>query len=486
MSSKKNEIPALLVALVCTAALTWGCFLLLRISLRVGDGILTRDRSTDTLAEVSEESPRSALVERQSPGGQVFFTQNLTPEKQAATEALRAGNDGEAVRLLEASLQQNPNDPEARIYLNNARVLQETGYSSELNSLIDAILVSVPITSDPNGSLEILRGVAQAQEEANAAGGRLLFIWIADDENDPAIAEEIANFAVEADFIKGVVGHYASDVTLTAAPIYEEGRVVAISPVSTSVRLSNYGDYIFRTVPSDFVAARALANYLLETVQQRRAAVFFNSESAYSQSLMSEFSSALSLGGGQVVSLVDLSDSGFSAAASLEEATQKGAEALVLLPNTGRLDESLQLVQLAQGRFTLLAGDDVYTSKTLEVGGQAADGMVVAVPWHILAHEGSGFVSASRQLWRGDVNWRTVTAYDATRALVQAFSREGTSPSREQVQQALRSPTFQADGATEAVQFLPSGDRNMGIQLVRVQPGFRSGLAFEFVPINAR
>lgn len=481
MSSQKNEIPALLVALVCTAALTWGGFLLIRSSLRVGDGILTGDRSTDTL---SAESPRTAVAERLSAGDQAFFTQNLTPEKQAATEAIRAENYGEAVRLLETSLQQNPNDPEARIYLNNARVLQELGQSPERRSLADAILVSVPIASDPNGSLEILRGAAQAQAEANTAGGRSLFIWIADDENDPAIAQEIANFAVEADFIQGVVGHYASDVTLTAAPIYQEGGVVAISPVSTSVRLSNYGDYIFRTVPSDFVAARALANYMLETSQQRRAAVFFNSESAYSQSLMSEFSSALSLGGGQVVSLVDLSDSSFSAAASLEEATQKGAEALVLLPNTGRLDESLQLVQLAQGRFTLLAGDDVYTSKTLEVGGQAANGMVVAVPWHILAHEGSGFVSASRQLWRGDVNWRTVTAYDATRALVQALSGEGTPSSREQVQQTLRSPIFQAEGATEAVQFLPSGDRNMGIQLVRVQPGSRSGLAFEFVPIS--
>ena len=85
---------------------------------------------------------------------------------------------------------------------------------------------------------------------------------------------------------------------------------------------------------------------------------------------MSEFSSALSLGGGQVVNLVDVADSSFSAQASLEAATQNGTETLVLLPNAGRLDETLQVVQLAQGRFTLLAGDDVYTPKTLEMGGR--------------------------------------------------------------------------------------------------------------------
>lgn len=118
--------------------------------------------------------------------------------------------------------------------------------------------------------------------------------------------------------------------------------------------------------------------------------------------------------------------------------------------------------------------------------------MVVAVPWHILAHEGSEFVLASRQLWQGDVNWRTVTAYDATHALIQAFREYPTElvfdrlHRREQVQQALYSTSFQAMGATETVQFLPSGDRDMGVQLVQIQPGTRSGLAFEFVPINAQ
>jgi len=485
--SSKNETPALLISLALTLALIGGGgWWLLRTSNL--DGLLNGgDRPSGGQSANLGGAANSDLTQRLSAGDRLLFPQGASPAKQAAVEAIAANEPVEAVSLLEDAVQQNRNDPEARIYLNNAQILRDARDAY-------AILVTVPIASDRNGSLEILRGVAQAQDEINAAGGingNALFVWIADDANDPAIAQQIATFVTTSPSILGVVGHYASDVTLAAAPIYQSGGVVAISPVSTSVRLSNFGDHIFRTVPSDFIAARALSDYLLETLQQQRAAVFFNSESGYSQSLMSEFSSAISLGGGQVVSLVDLADGGFSAQASVNDAAQKGATALVLLPNTGRLDEALQVVQLGQGRFSLLAGDDVYTSKTLEVGGSAATDMVVAVPWHILAHEGSPFVAASRQFWGGDVSWRTVTAYDATRALIHSLESAPEKPSdetyeasRRAVQQSLRSSTFEVMGATEPVQFLPSGDRNQRVQLVRVQPGSRAGFAYEFVPIR--
>ena len=81
-----------------------------------------------------------------------------------------------------------------------------------------------------------------------------------------------------------------------------------------------------------------------------------------------------------------------------------------------QLDKVLQVVQLNGKRLKLLGGDDIYTSKTLEVGQDAAAGMVVAVPWDIQGNPTSAFPRQSRQLWGADVNWRTALAYDATRA----------------------------------------------------------------------
>ena len=466
MSQKNNETLPLILSLLITLGLLLGG--LWWFAGRFAG--LTGALSPDSGETVPSGDPKNRL----SMGERLIFPEGASAEKQAAVQAIASRNDSQAIAALEASLKARRNDPEALIYLNNARIGEQTSYT---------IAVPVPVTTDVNGSLEILRGVAQAQSEVNQAGGINgvpLKVVIANDDNNPAVAQQVARSLVENSAVLGVVGHYSSDVTLAAAQVYQASGLVAISPVSTSVKLSNYGDFIFRSVPSDFVAARSLSDYALTRLKRQQAAVFFNSQSGYSQSIKSEFGTALALGGGQVVSEFDLSDPAFSPSRSLEQAVQQGATVLALLPNTGQLDRALQVVQLNQGRLPLLGGDDVYTPRTLEVGQATARGMIVAVPWHILANPQAPFVQSSRQLWGGDVNWRTVTAYDATQALIGGLRR---APSRKGVQQVLRDAAFSTEGATEGVRFLPSGDRNQPVQLVEIQPGRRSGYGYDFVPI---
>lgn len=469
--SQKNDTPALLLSLLITTLL-------------LGAGIWwfnTRFNSPQNSSSNSPITPsgntggsQASPQERMSTGDRLLFVDGASSEKQAGVNAFASGQFPEAVTQLTAALQSDRNDPEALIYLNNARIGSQNAYS---------IAVSVPIGSDANGALEILRGVAQAQQEVNQAGGINgvpLQVVIANDENDPTTAQQVAQALVDNPKILGSVGHYASDVTLVAAEVYERGQLVTISPVSTSVKLSGFGQHTFRTVPSDYIAARALANHMLTVLNQQNAAVFYNSQSGYSQSIKSEFTTALSLGGGQVTSEFDLSNASFSANRSVEQAIAQGATVLVLLANTGELDRALQVVQVNQAKLPLLAGDDVYAPTTLEVGGAQAEGMVVAVPWHILSNPQSTFVQKSRQLWGGDVNWRSAMAYDAAQALIMALK---TQPSRQGVQEALSNTSFSAEGATGTVRFLPSGDRNQAVQLVRVEAGSRSGYGYDFVPI---
>jgi branched-chain amino acid transport system substrate-binding protein len=107
--------------------------------------------------------------------------------------------------------------------------------------------------------------------------------------------------------------------------------------------------------------------------------------------------------------------------------------------------------------------------------------MVLAVPWHINGDPTSNFPRQSRQLWGGDVNWRTALSYDATQALIAALQR---NPTRNGVQKALISSDFSPTGASGIIRFLPSGDRNAAVILVRIQPGTTSGTGYDFVPLR--
>ncbi|MBD2603341.1 ABC transporter substrate-binding protein [Scytonema hofmannii FACHB-248] len=463
--SQKNETTVLVLAALITLGVIGGVLWLFK------DSIISQKQSdNNSLPKNNQES----IKDRISFGEKTLIALEIAPAKKEGVEAIAAGSYEKAIAPLTTAIKQKPNDPEALIFLNNARIGSAKSYT---------IVTSLPIGNDPNTSLEILRGIAQAQNEINASGGIKgvrLKVGIANDDDNPEISKQIATTLVKNQEVLGVVGPNTSDTTLAAGTIYTSGKLVAITPTSTSVKISNFSQYIFRTVPSDFIAARSLANYMVNKLQKKNAAVFFNSQSNYSQSLKSEFVSSVSLEGGQVLNEFDLSQANFSAARSVEQATKQGAEVLMLASNTTTEDKALQVVQVNQKRLTLLGGDDVYAFKTLEVGREQALGMVLAVPWHIDGNLSSNFPQKSRQLWGADVSWRTALSYDATKALIAAIE---VNPTREGIQQAITSSNFTAIGASGTIRFLASGDRNAPVQLVKIAPGTRSRTGYDFVPI---
>ncbi|MEC4985605.1 MAG: ABC transporter substrate-binding protein [Oscillatoria sp. PMC 1068.18] len=482
--TQQNETKLLLISLLATLVLVAGGIWWFTNSENFGksNGSNNSDSGNSGNLEPKENSEivnkntesKTSLTARISEGDKILISGDGTQEKVSATAAIAKGNYTEAINYLQNSLRAKGNDPEALIYLNNARIGQTKSYT---------IVASMPIGEELDAAQEMLRGVAQAQQEINQAGGINgipIKILIANDDNDPEIAEELAEEFVNNPNIFGVIGHFGSSVSLAAAEIYQANNLVMISPTSTSVELSTVGNYIFRTVPSDRFAGSALSRYTVNELKLQKAVVFFNSESSYSKSLKDEYTTALFGDGGEVIAEYDLIDPNFNSASAVNDAIAKGAEVLMLAANSATLDQALQVVQVNDKRLPLLAGDSAYKAKTLQIGRSDAVGMILAVPWHILADPDAEFPQAAGKLWGGEVNWRTALAYDATQALIAALKR---NPSRSGVQQALSSGNFEARGASGDIRFLSSGDRNQAVQLVTIQPGSRTSFGYEFVPI---
>lgn len=431
------------------------------------------DVQKDLCEEVS-----APLVQSISAGEKVLIPSNPSAEKLAGIQAIASGDLATAIQRLEASLESRPNDPEVRIYLNNAQIGSQPSYT---------IAVPVPIGTNVDAAEEILRGVAQAQQEINeqeGINGKRLRVMIANDNDDPEIAQQIAQQLIDDPEIEGVVGHYASDTTKAANKIYEKGKLVSISPVSTAIDLfkadlfGNSSPYAFRTVPSDQMAAQRLADY---TVQQEKnkAVVFYNSNSTYSKSITQAYTDALEENGGSVIKIDLLKKTDFNAAQEvekiLEQSNAANDTAIVLFPNSGILGKSIEVMQenYTQSRnashppLLMLGGDDVYSPTVLKNAGEAAVGLVVAVPWHINRYQDDQpFVKSSLDLWDATVNWRTAMAYDAVMALAEGLY---DNPTREKLAEALRANDFKAPGATSKVKFEAGlGNREQPSELVYV------------------
>jgi branched-chain amino acid transport system substrate-binding protein len=414
--------------------------------------------------------------ERISGGEKVLIINKEAINKRAGAVAYAKGDFTTAVNSLDTSRKINRNDPETLIYLNNARIGNKISHN---------IAIAVPIGHNTDIANEILRGTAQAQDEINQAGGIKgipLKAIIINDENNPQVASEVADAVVKNSSVLGVVGHFGSDATLEAAKVYQKGQLVVISPTSTSIKLSGFGNYVFRTVANDKLAGESLGQYMT-TQGWQKAAIFFNSDSDYSKSLTEEFTTALQNKQGKIVKKFDLASSTFKAKDNLEEAMNLGAEVVALFPSSKYRDQALKVARVTPSRLRLLGGDSLYQKDTLEQGKDNVLDMVVAVSWHGEANSQAEFTKNADRLWGADVNWRSAMAYDATKALIAALQQ---NPTRSGVQKALSATNFSAQGASGVVNFLQTGDRNGPIQLVKIirDENSRSGTGYDFVPLQ--
>ncbi|ACK73522.1 Extracellular ligand-binding receptor [Gloeothece citriformis PCC 7424] len=348
---------------------------------------------------------------------------DATPDKQDGATAFGGQDWDGAISAYQQAANSDPNDPEAKIYLNNAQA-QKSG-----NPL--TIAVVVPIKSDPNSAKEVLRGVAKAQEEYNQnPQGSLLQVVIADDPgglDSKAIAEDLVN----ASEVVGVIGHGIDPFSEQAIKEYETAELAILSPRTTSV--TDGSQPTLKTIGMDQKTDELLGSYLqgvgktlteyaANTNPSPKSVIIYNSESPYSQRLKDEIVNALPQVQGQMLKEFDVK-SAIDPTTVISEATGGGAKVAFIALNKGKVDDAIALAQAnADAGFPLLllGGDELYSPEILSGGGDAVKGIVLAVPWTFQPND--PFARDAIKSWKGRVSWRTATAYDATQVLAQAAS----------------------------------------------------------------
>ena len=467
MANNKKEVLVLGLTLVICAGMA-------------GAGILffakNKPLNSDSNPTGISSNANFDLTTRKSEGERLLIAAESNADKEEAIAAIVKKDYATATAKWEASLSKQRSDPEAVIYLNNAKIGDQKS---------PTIAVSVPIGGNLNVAKEILRGVAQAQTEVNSQGGingTPLKIAIINDDNNIEIGTKVAQALVQDQSVLAVIGHNASEVSIAAAPIYQAGGLVMMSSTSIAKELSGLGSYIFRTVPSVRFQADALSQYAVKKQNKKNIGICINSVAKASQSLKEEFTAAVFSDGAKISRInCDLSSPNFSADKVIEEMLSDRVDALLLSPGVEKIEKGIEIAVIARNRLLLLGDSTLYTFKTLQLGQGAIADMVLTVPWHPEFLANNPFASNAVKLWGGDVNWRSATSYDATLAIISGLRKSNT---RKGLQQTLSSNSFELEGAAGKITFQPSGDRANASILVKVSKGDRSGVGYDFVPMR--
>ena len=374
-----------------------------------------------------------------SRGERTLFPKIYNPSRDQGIAAFKNGNYQEAANLFQQSIEAKQKNPELVIYYNNARARQQ-GSPFTL-----AAVVPIDTKNNTNEAQEILRGVAQAQNQFNNKGlnNRFLEIVIANDDNTES-AQQVAQQLVKDDSILGVIGHNSSDATQKALPEYEKAGLAIISPTATSVLLKS--SVFFRTVSSDASAGKKLAEYTFNNLKLKRAVIFANPNSPYSNSIREVFTNRFEKLGGEVVRkpLINLTDPNFDTRSEISATVyskDKFAQAAMLFPDTQSTGTVIKIAKEITRRnarlkddpqsgrvkeLKMLGGDTLYGDDTLKNGGKNVEGLIVAIPWFRESSPAKAFAERSEQEWGGDISWRTATSFDATQAFIKALSNNAT------------------------------------------------------------
>jgi ABC-type branched-subunit amino acid transport system substrate-binding protein len=426
---------------------------------------------------------------RISRGNSTFFPEINNIPRDKGIQAFKKGNYQEAIKLFKEAVNANRYDPEVLIYYNNSLARQQGSPFT--------LAVVVPLDKnqdDKNNTPEILRGVAQAQDQFNqkkGLNGRLLEIVIANDSNTEK-AKEVAQELIKDSSILGVIGHISSDATKIALPEYEKAKLAVISPTSTSILLNN--PVLFRAVYSDESAGKKLAEYTYKNLKLKKAVIFANPNSPYSNSIREVFANQFGKLGGEVVPkpLIDLTASTFDPEREVDRSVYTNnvkAEAALLFPDTRSTNIALNIAKEITKRnekpttqnppkpeFKMLAGDTLYNNETLTSGGKNVEGLIIAVPWFRGTSQAQSFAKKSAQQWGGGISWLTATSFDATQALIKTLSN---NPSRSTVLRDLKNVSLTKNKTSGyPLRFTPEREREgesillqvKGNQFVQIDP----------------
>ena len=106
-------------------------------------------------------------------------------------------------------------------------------------------------------------GIMLAIDELNSAGGiagKKIKVITVDDQGKPEEAASAVTKLITSDKVAVILGEVASSRSLAGAPIAQRYKIPMVSPSSTNPKVTQVGNYIFRTCFIDPFQGKVMAN----------------------------------------------------------------------------------------------------------------------------------------------------------------------------------------------------------------------------------
>ena len=311
-------------------------------------------------------------------------------------------------------------------------------------------------------------------KDINARGGILgkkVELLIEDDACKPEMATNTATKLVSKK-VDIVMGHICSGATKAALGIYNDARIIVMSPSATNPELTQSGQYpnFFRTIASDDAQAKLEVDFAVNRLKVKTIAILHD-KGDYGKGLAEyarKFAAATK--NVKVVLYEGITPGAVDYSAIVQKIKQSGAEAVIY---GGYHPEAASIVSQMRkkGMKTIFISDDGVKDITfIKVAGKNAEGVYATGPkdtsknpMAIAANE------AHKKTYGSDPGAFYLNAYAATQAILNAIQK-AKSTDYIKVSNALH--TYAVDTPLGKIKFDKKGDAiGAGFTMYQVRNG---------------
>ncbi|MDP2307351.1 MAG: ABC transporter substrate-binding protein [Pseudomonadota bacterium] len=281
--------------------------------------------------------------------------------------------------------------------------------------------------------LSTRNGIEIATLEQNAAGGiagAQIRMVVEDDRSLPEEAATAVNKLLSRDRPVALLGEVASSSSLAAAPLAQAAGVPMISPSSTSPKVTQVGDYIFRVCFIDPFQGTAAAQFAYNTKAVRTVAVLTDVKSDYSVGLAQYFKETFVSLGGTVIAEEAYSANDLDFKAQLTNIVSKSPDAIFV---PGYYTETGLIARQARDsgyKGILLGGDGWDSDKLVEIGQDAIVGGFYTN--HYSVDDPSpivqDFIKKYQEKYGAKPDGLAALGYDSAKILYQAMTTVAKNP----------------------------------------------------------
>jgi branched-chain amino acid transport system substrate-binding protein len=312
--------------------------------------------------------------------------------------------------------------------------------------------------SDAQIGLSMLNGSQIAIDEWNAKGGVLgkkINPIVFDDEGKPDKAVTIAQTLVD-DGVVAVIGHFNSGCTIPASRVYNDAKIVEISPGSTNPQYTDQGfPYAFRICGRDDQQGPTAATFLRDQLKLDKIAIL-DDKTSYGEGLADEVKKSFEAQGGQVTMFQGFGKDERDFRANIDVIKGSGAQALFwggMYGQGGPL-----FVQMRQAGLTIpfVSDDGAYDQTFVDTVGNDAKDVYITFGKDYNSMPGAqAFLKSYQDKYHQPIGSYSVYGYDAANVLLTAMAKAGSTDA-DKVAAVMKGQPF--DTILGQVEFNEKGD----------------------------